>query len=131
MEKTIVVQDTLATAVSALINKTLAGVDKSAAFMEAQLPDYIVQLLMWHGIKSAVACVIGVVLLSTCLYGWKMGYDYCAEHAHFDGFTFYFPYGIASCFIAGAVAVLLNITWLQIWIAPKVWLVEYAASLVK
>jgi hypothetical protein len=25
----------------------------------------------------------------------------------------------------------INLTWLQIWIAPKVWLIEYAAGLVK
>ena len=28
-------------------------------------------------------------------------------------------------------AVLINIDWLKIWIAPKVYLIEYAASLVK
>ena len=34
---------------------------------------------------------------------------------------------VGSIVISG---VLFNLTWLQIWIAPKVWLLEYAAQLV-
>lgn len=33
--------------------------------------------------------------------------------------------------LLGVVAVGCNQTWLKIWIAPKVWLVEYAASLIR
>jgi hypothetical protein len=41
--------------------------------------------------------------------------------------------GCAIGCASGAIisAMLINIEWLQIWIAPKVWLLEYAAQLVK
>ncbi len=29
------------------------------------------------------------------------------------------------------IAVAINMTWLKIWLAPKLYLIEYAASLVK
>lgn len=46
-----------------------------------------------------------------------------------DLFNVLFPAAIASIF--GLVFVGCNIDWLKIWIAPKLYLLEYGASLVK
>lgn len=45
----------------------------------------------------------------------------------------YFPFAaVVGMVFVGSFAVTVNSTdWLKIWIAPKVWLVEYVASLVK
>lgn len=42
-----------------------------------------------------------------------------------------FSIWIPSGFIALMGVLTINLTWLQIWIAPKIWLIEYTANLVK
>ena len=38
-------------ALATLINTALAGIDSSVEFLQAEIPDIVVQLLMWHGVK--------------------------------------------------------------------------------
>jgi len=154
-------------ALATLINTALSGVDTSVAFLQAELPDVIVQLLMWHGVKSGVLTVIGLLLAFVVPFAvWKnykrlsVPYEKPEGHKLVDyevvsalhwnnkrmvgesdpdriqltdsGLVFVVISAIAS---AGAILIgllgLANLTWLQIWIAPKVWLLEYAANLVR
>ena len=40
-------------------------------------------------------------------------------------------YTVATAFAGGFALVFLDFNWLQIWLAPKIYLIEYAATLVK
>lgn len=146
-------------AVTSLIEKALAGVDTGIGFMEAQLPEYIMQLLVWYGVKSAIWFVMGLLLMiitaTLTKYVINAGkekkrsadadYEKGERWTRFSGrgeitssaydTAVAAPSGaialIATSYIVGVIIISSNLTWLQIWIAPKVWLVEYAASMVK
>lgn len=117
----------LNTALATLIEQATTGIDASVSFLQAELPDVIYQLLLWHGAKSGIFFVLGIIGLT---YFLRMFIKGCKGVSRI-GWDKNDAYIIAG--VIGAVFSFrfINLTWLQIWIAPKVWLLEYAASLVK
>lgn len=137
----------LQTALAEMLGKANAGIDAGATFLQAQLPDVIQQLLLWKATFSALQCAIGALLLigaavSLRVYRRKRvpgaeGQKYGAYQATFvfddDGnpLPTILPLIVAQVASLIIGLVLLNATWLQIWLAPKIYLIEYAASLAK
>ena len=136
--------DVLKQAVAKVIEKSLQGIDTATSFLSAQLPDVIHQLLMWKAVSSFVAWSISVFLLTTsCILLYKL----LSGFSNKDGNTLVCqdccgglepsPKGFSAiCYIfigtvSGLAMFLNNWTWLKIWIAPKIYLIEYAAELVK
>ena len=124
--------ESLNEALATLINQATTGIDASMGFLQAEIPDVIVQLLMWHVVKSGIFCVAGLVIFyflarASHKYGIFIKDEIKKD---IDGVFLLLPYGLAHLLYLFPL-VWINFTWLQIWIAPKVWLLEYAASLVK
>lgn len=157
-------------ALATLITKALEGVDTSVGFLQAELPDVVTQLLMWHGVRSGAVAVLSLILLLIPLFMFKLykrlsipyqkaeGYKYsdCERYSflHMTNFKFNCSmdkvvgdkgWRIGATDDGGTLMILMflssvaasivglvtfNLTWLQIWIAPKVWLLEYAARMV-
>ena len=142
-------------ALSELLNKANNGIDSASDFLASELPDVIYQLLMWHGVYSLVLFTFGLFLLLSVPYQIKKINSFIPEkikegdndnwfwkdgNGSYSSFGFYlertegafFFYLAAFIFSIVEFAFILNfinLTWLQIWIAPKVWLLEYAAKL--
>lgn len=131
-------------ALAAILNKTMAGVEAGVSFLSAELPDVIQQLLIWKAAQSLVISIGGLLLVvATSVFVRKQsrriknqdGYGYRANLV-FDGSGDVHP-GIIGVIFGAAfgwgfgVAGMLDLTWLQIWLAPKIYLIEYAASLAK
>lgn len=126
-------------ALGALLNKVNNGIDTAGEFLASELPDVIQQLLMWHGVKSFIVFVVclSVILLSItmCTKAFKNrsveGHWACSDSRYgymgFEGFLVC----TLSVFSIVPALVNMNIAWLQIWVAPKIWLIEYAAKLAK
>ena len=116
----------------------LSGVTSAAGnasdFLLAELPDVVMQLLLWHGVYSAFTFVLCGILLLTALY-WDVRLGKSTYKKHGVGDELIIGYGAMVSFLRAVVYLLLigqmNLAWLQIWIAPKVWLLEYAANLAK
>ncbi|MCP4985820.1 MAG: hypothetical protein GY928_07070 [Colwellia sp.] len=110
-------------AVVEIINKAIQGIDSTTDFLLSEIPEVIQQLLMWHFAKSLVLCVLFFSLsIVVAIYLFKALKESANSELIF----------ILFCFLAIFVPVtLLNNSWLMIWIAPKVWLIEYAANLVR
>lgn len=109
--------------------RVLDGVDKTAGFFEDQLPDYIEQLLMWHAVWSAVWFTFGIlVLVVWCVLPWffKAFRDEFLKDVDLAGF--YVMSSVVVFFVC-SIIIGFNFDWLQILVAPKVWLVEYASNL--
>ncbi len=101
----------------------------------------MLQLLMWHmtraGIKFVVYAALCFVAYKVSRHLWAAARaaeeDYKKNHRGDDGFG----HGIGSVIAGAACAILMlaslshGLTVLQILIAPKVYLIEYAASLVR
>lgn len=119
----------LQAAVTEIINSTISAKD----FLVGQLPDYVEQLLMWHAVYSLVTCILGFLLAAAICYVDVRIYRYMKSHEFEDWqrCDAYLGMAIGSVVLMVPAMLMVNITWLKILIAPKVWLVEYAASLVR
>ena len=139
-----------------LIGKASNGIDASVSFLSAEIPDVIHQLLVWYAAKSAIDFFVGILIMAfgvkifTMKIGWSKesarqdyidGKDwtrYCSStkttSTEYDAIMIMPDYWKAKA--SGAFVVMIgclwtNIDWLQIWIAPKIWLIEYASQLTK
>ena len=130
--------------IAGFVQRVINGLDETTSFLNAQIPDYIQQLLLWYGVKSFITSLVGVILLvSWSIILWKFSgrgdpiensYRYKWTLTHDDDGDIS-PISMITGFITFTIVMtgisIINLDWLQIWIAPKVWLVEYAQSLVK
>lgn len=110
-----------------LLKKASNGIDSAVSFSQAQIPDVIQQLLMWNAVSSAGIQILCVIAIIACIYlmifAWNEGDD--AEVA----VAALFFSGVSS--IACVVVIFNYFDWLKILLTPKLYLIEYAASLVK
>ena len=143
-------KEELQTALADLISKTLQGVDASKDFLTAEIPDVINQLMMWHGAYSFIVCFMMFLILVVLAYinikvfrVLKYASSRPEEAKKLPSFiTNYdrtrvdwvglFPICLINLFaFVPFIVILENLDWLQVWIAPKVWLIEYMGRLVK
>jgi hypothetical protein len=130
-----VVVNPMEQAVADIINKAVVGLDKSIDFMSAQLPDVIQQLLWWKFAESFILFLCGFLVLGLIALMHYSFYKYVKKN-NLNG-----DHGVWPLWVIGGSLVTLfgvafiftecfNFTWLQIWIAPKIYLIEYAAHLI-
>lgn len=115
-----------------LLQKAVTGIDSAVAFSQAQIPDVVNQLLTWNAASSAMIQVASIICISiTIILLFKMQsiIDDCEQNVA-DLFIGLFMLMLA---ISGVLFVMFwfNFDWLKIWLAPKLYLIEYAATLVK
>lgn len=122
--------DELQKALLAIINSITNAVGKAVNFLSDQIPDVIHQLLMWKAVESFIWFIIPFIVATSALVlayfkekEWKNNGD------DFEQGIMWFISGTISliCFVISFT----HMSWLQILIAPKIYLLEYAASLVK
>jgi hypothetical protein len=127
---------------STLIN---GATEKGAAlvdFLYAQAPEVINQMLLWHGIESFVFCIGGLFLIvvspfiiAKVIWFYKNIFEKHIDKDWNEHPGFLIPSWVfgASMFLVSQINGwgLINLRWLKIWIAPKVYLLEYIAQMVK
>lgn len=132
-----------------IIQSTTTSMTTAVDFLSAQIPDVIYQLLLWNTIYYSLQCVCGVAIgiftikwtyqifaigrttktTASALQSFVGSYNHRGEFEEFGPSIILVAVGLpVMALISGAFT---NITWLQILIAPKIWLIEYAAHLVK
>ena len=116
----------LQNALAEILGKTLNGIDAASSFVVAELPDVIQQLLMWYAIKGFLLFAVGITLIP--MYYKFCRWAYVKSENNPDSIPVFLVF---SCIPFGATLFLFNLDWLQIIIAPKIWLIEYASELVK
>lgn len=138
-----------------LLQKASSGIDAAVSFSQAQIPDVIHQLLVWNFIHSLIWTVIALASIPLVVwfvriqckkqeigtigregYSWEKGNPRYATTLIWDykgelNLTI-IPFSAVlfgwALFVFSTIA---NPTWLKIWLAPKLYLIEYAASLMK
>ena len=119
-------------ALSQLIEKSMVGVEKSVDFLSAEIPDVIYQLLMWYGVESALYTLFGVILgLALIPINRKLLKLIGGSKPDVEKQLSYFVLVLGNAFYIITMFKFTNLTWLQIWIAPKVWLLDYASNFIK
>lgn len=134
-------------ALAAILNKTISGVEAGASFLAAEVPDVIFQLLLWNALASGVKALLWMAALAT-VYLFARS-KYCGkgekgEDGRCRGTYTHNEMGSVSDRAALTVALMVIIAGvalpaavyhalmvLKILVAPKIYLIEYAASLAK
>jgi hypothetical protein len=108
---------------------------KAAEFVQQQAPDLVHQLLAWHFILSLLSFCAGISLLVLVVCLWRANRAKLAKwrNAKYgpDGEYILSCVGAAFGIVAGVIIVSSNLGWIEIWVAPKLYLVEYLAGLLK
>ena len=145
--------DQLQKVLADIIARVTSGADAVVEFSKQQLPEVLQQLLVWHFISNLLSFIIPLVLLIVCLtvsvrFWVKVPKqesrdkdDRCPwiddeyrDKAHMLYFKYWLPGYVlpVMSFILGIITVCnSNLIWLKIVLAPKLYLLEYAASLIK
>ena len=138
-----------------LLNNASDGIDSAIAFSQAQIPDVVHQLLVWNMVDSLIKTLIAISTIPLVIWFMKKQYQK-VEIGKFDNEGWSWEKGnpkykptmiwesngeisflilpLAAVFVLWVsfiIAVVTNMTWLKIWLAPKLYLIEYAASLIK
>lgn len=120
--------------------------EKGKDFVLAELPDVVSQLLLWYGTYGFIKFMIGIFMIILALFVSKklfakgkqtsnkhfIEYEETLvrdEKGHLHGGTM--VYLIVMVPYTGITLAFLNLQWLKIWIAPKIWLIEYTTQLLK
>lgn len=120
-------------------------------FLATEIPDVIQQLLVWHAIESFIWFFLGtLILVAPWLVYWRFGgrgepsEPYYGEARYVETLTHnrlgevdIDKGGMLALMLGGAVATtagflitMSSLEWLQILVAPKLYLLEYARVLV-
>jgi hypothetical protein len=104
------------------------GAIKAADFVIAQAPELVEQMLRWHFVKSIAACgaclLLAVVALTIGLLMWRHWSKLPGGAEPVVMFT-------AFAFIGGVCGICSNMEWLQIWVAPKLYVFEWCTQILK
>lgn len=133
-----------------LLQKASNGIDAAVSFSQAQIPDVVHQLLLWNAVSSIIwqvmVMIISLVIVISLHKGLKQkgelvtgrGWEgYVGRSIFYDSDGDLCGVGILSCLTGGFVLLCCfatfigNFDWLKIWLAPKLYLIEYAAHLMK
>lgn len=119
-------------------------------FLAAEIPDVIQQLLVWHAIESFIWFFLGTLIIAApWLVYWRWGGRgaptepaYSGEARYEETLTHYRDgrmnddalvalciFGLVTSGV-GFTLVMSSLEWLQILVAPKLYLLEYARVLV-
>lgn len=125
----------------AALEKTGNLVDKSVDLVMEQAPILIQEVLHWYFAYNLILFIIGIALLGFQFYVIRKTHLYLKAEGEkpasyggtrgYDEFM-WAPIGLILVIYNLIVfASCINLTWLKIWIAPRLWLIEYTAELVK
>ena len=121
-----------------LINKAITATEKGAEFFSEQIPEVVNQLLIWNATRSFLATLFGIVILYFLFifnikqYKWWIETPNGERYRKIDeNFALLALLNIIQLILIPITITFINLTWLQILISPKIFLIEYAAKLIK
>ena len=119
-------------AVIELIKGAVANAEQAKQFILSETPEFVQQLLLWKAMTSVLLCLIGVALAALAVWyrrNTKGLLEEAESESEKSNISFVRTLVLCGIVFLSVFVVFENMEWLQIWIAPKVYLVEYAASL--
>jgi hypothetical protein len=106
-----------------------SAIEQAVDVVQTQAPILVGEMLTWYFIYNLLLALLGLLLLFAA---WKQLAWVHKKVAvdEWDVFA-YFPSSIVFGVLVLIGSILFNVQWLKIWVAPRLWMIEYAASLVK
>ena len=115
--------------ISETLEKWLDHLKTGEDFVIEQAPEVIEQILLWNGVKSFILFLIMSTMSLICIIVIAKSSKMITEENDDDG-----VFGIIGgmlCFSLFMYLAFINLEWLQIWIAPKAYLIEYISGMIK
>ena len=111
----------------AVLLELLQDFTKAKEFAIEQAPEVVVELLNWHFYKSIMWSSLGVVLMLGAFVMFLIWIKFaCKPSPDFLPDEKEGPFGVILVFLSiGMTVCYANSDWLQILIAPKLYLIEY------
>ena len=105
---------------------------KAIDFASEQIPDIIHQLLTFKLIESVVFVIIGLLMTYSFIYFYPKVREWGNDNGDDAALPLFSAFGGVGLFIVGIVVTVNNLLVVfKIWFAPKIYLIEYAAQLMK
>lgn len=126
--------DTLQNTVNQVLQGAISQATKGAEFLREQIPDILQQLLMWNLAKDGL--LVALAMLSVFI-AYKATFKWADQSRSSYDNEWKLPkiasaiFGIIASGITTVFAVIALFDAVKILVAPKVWLLEYAAELVR
>lgn len=139
-------------AIAKILKQAAEGIDNAAMFGQQHLPDVVQQLLTWHLVHSLILFGAGLALIVLAAVGIRCAEAYkqraLQDYKDGEAWTRFRPgseltstefdmvaghcFHFLACLpaVVGLIMLFANLEWLQILVAPKLYVLEYAASLV-
>lgn len=117
-----------------LLQKAVGGIDAAVSFSQAQIPDIVHQLLVWNSVSSFLYQLFVILLISGYFLSIKKLNSIALNESNSPEKS---GLAVAGIIAGGIVSLSFFVSfffyfdWLKIWLAPKLYLLEYAASLIK
>jgi hypothetical protein len=105
------------------INASKAGIEKGIDFAQAQIPDVVQQLLVWKLTAALVMTAVCILVIIGCLLAIKKWFEQ-SEGAIIVPTCIIIPFA----FLIGLYSALDAI---KIYLAPKLYLLEYVADILR
>lgn len=126
----------LENAMAEILIKAAETAETAAGFVVEQTPEVAQQCLRWNFVAAACSMGIGVLVLmggiAAIAIACRVERSVCgACGAWKEEATGAFVVGLIVSVVGIGMVVSSGATVLQIWLAPKVYLIEYAAKLAK
>lgn len=123
--------DELQKQIAAILKQALEAAQHGGQWLAGQIPDVLHQLLLWN-IAIGAICLIGLLLVVVGdILIWRKAFAYeASEHGDGNGV---FAAGVATVVLLIPLLIFASNTLdgLKALVAPKLFLLEYAAHLVK
>lgn len=128
--------DQLQKVLADIITRVTSGADAAIQFGKEQIPEVLKQLLIWNFTFSfliwfsATAIIVGYIIWMLTKFRWWFKNQRNTTTEQDAAIT-------TVTIIWGIITFIMifvfwcNLDWLKIWVAPKLYLLEYAASLIK
>lgn len=117
-----------------LLQKASNGIDSAVSFSQAQIPDVVHQLLVWNFVSSMLFQFFVLLAIAGYAFAAYKFVKISSSNNLGDGVLIVSAISLmfGACFTVGlSVAFFSYFDWLKIWLAPKLYLIDYAASLIK
>lgn len=118
--------NTIDQAIADLIQKTLETGSSISDFLQAELPDVVHQLLIYHGIKYTVIALFWISIIIMIQYRVDKYLKTCDDAEEITA-GLCIKWGTTIIFSIPAAIYTLNAIF--VWVAPKVFLLEYMRKL--
>lgn len=125
-----------------MIEGTVEKGGKLVDWLYEQSPEIVNQLLVWKGVESLLHFILGIILIivpSLLIFKFTPKLKDFISNSKIKENDKGFIFILLSIAISAALLIptqsfgwdLLNLTWLKIYISPKVYLLEYLAEVIK